>query len=163
MARNVMAPHINDRPARVITRRCLRTVQRRWERLRGDERGYTVLDLGLSTWAFIGVAIVVVQLCLAIHARHVAHAAAADALRVAADYQSSAQAGERDGYAYLAQIAPHLLGSPSISVTRTATTVTVTVRARVSALVPIIVTQTLTGPVERLGGPSGPLAAQGAR
>jgi len=160
-----MALDLNFRTGRVIAGRRLCTLQRRWQRLRGDERGYTVLDLGLSTWAFIGVAIVVVQLCLAIHARHVAHAAAADALRVAADYQSSAQAGERDGYTYLSQVAPHLLSSPSIIVTRTATTVTVTVRARVSALVPVTVTQTVTGPVERLGGAgtTRPVAAQGTR
>jgi Flp pilus assembly protein TadG len=148
-----------------LARRRATQLRRRWHRLRGDERGYTVLDHGLSIVALIGVAVAVIQLCLVSHARHIAHAAAADALRVAADYQSSARAGEQDGYAYLEQVAPHLLGAPRISIVRSATTVTVTVHARVAALMPVSITQTVTGPVERLGGvpsPSGDMAADEA-
>ncbi len=93
----------------------------------------------------------VVQFALLWHGRHVAEAAAQDALRTASGYRSSAALGETDGRDFLHKVAPHLLKNSDVQVSRGATNVTVQVRANVVSLFGIHLTvfETAAGPVER--------------
>lgn len=97
----------------------------------------------------------VVQFALLWHGRHVAQAGALDGLRTARGYASTADAGQTGAQSYLAQVAPHLLQSPTVTVERTATTVTVHVTAGVLSIIPLGLTvdESATGPVERFVGP----------
>src|SRR5271167_423634 len=69
--------------------------------MRGNDDGYNILEFMLTFVALIFITMIVIQFALLWHARHVAQAAAQDALHTASDYQSSAAAGQADGYAYL--------------------------------------------------------------
>jgi len=119
--------------------------------LRGNDDGYNILEFMLTFVALIFITMIVIQFALLWHARHVAQAAAQDALDTASDYQSSAAAGQADGYAYLHQVAPTLVADPQVNVTRTATTVTVDVSGHVLSIGPFQLTvhETASGPVER--------------
>lgn len=119
---------------------------------RGNEDGYSTIEAAFTLPAMILLTMLVVQYALLWHGRHVAQAAALNAVRAARTYQSTAEAGQNAATSYLAHVAPNLLTSPSVTTSRTATTVTVQVHARLLSVVPFAdfdVTQTAAGPVER--------------
>lgn len=121
-------------------------------RAAGDgEAGYNIVEFMLTFVALIVITMILIQFALLWHARHVAQAAAQDALRTASDYQSTAAAGQSDGYDYLHQVAPHLVLNPQVAVTRSATTVTVEVTGGVLSVGPfhLTVRESASGPVER--------------
>jgi hypothetical protein len=94
----------------------------------------------------------VVQWALIWHGRHVAEAAAQDGLRAARGYQATAASGQNAAENYLQAVAPRLLTSPQVDVTRTATTVTVQIHAGVLSVLPgsgFDVDETAAAPVER--------------
>ncbi len=130
---------------------CWRTGRLRRVRCGGDT-GYTLVEFALTMVAFIALVMLLIQWALVLHARHVAQAAAEDAMRTSAGYQSSAGAGEDDGYAYLTQVAPRLLTGVHVAVDRSATTVNAEVTGSVTSIVPgfgFTVHETASGPVER--------------
>lgn len=104
------------------------------------------------------LSLLVVQWALIWHGRHVAEAAAQNGLRTARGYDATAADGQTAASRYLSAVAPNLLKSPQVDVTRTATTATVQVRARVLAVVPGLtvimsggtsIEEHASGPVER--------------
>jgi Flp pilus assembly protein TadG len=116
------------------------------------EGGYSTIEAVITLPAMILMTLLVVQYALLWHGRHVADAAAQNALRAARSYESTAEAGQDAATAYLAQVAPNLLTAPSVTATRTATTVTVQVRAKLLSVVPLTdfdVAADAAGPVER--------------
>lgn len=128
-----------------------RRLAQRLQALGDDEAGYNIVEFMLTFVVLIVITMILIQFALLWHARHVAQAAAQDALRTASDYQSSASAGQSDGYDYLRQVAPHLVLSPHVTVTRSATTVTVEVTGGVVSVGPfhLTVRESASGPVER--------------
>ncbi len=125
---------------------------RRWRTVSSAaDRGYNVIEAVIVVPLLIVFTLLVVQLALLWHGRHVAEAAAQAAARSAAGYRSTAEVGRTDGANYLAQVAPNLLQSPSVQVDRSARTVTVTVKARVITVVPFAdftVSEVAAAPVE---------------
>jgi Flp pilus assembly protein TadG len=128
-----------------------RGVAARVDALRGNDDGYNIVEFMLTFGALIIITMVVIQFALLWHARHVAQAAAQDALRTASNYQSTAVTGQSDGYAYLHEVAPNLVLDPHVTVTRTATTVNVDVTGHVLSIGPFDMTvhESASGPVER--------------
>jgi len=139
------APPAQRRPART----------RDAGRLRGDDDGYSIVEVVITFPVLMLLVMLVVQFALLWHARHVAEAAAQDGLRSARGYSSTAELGRQDAQSYLAQVAPRLLLAPTVDVQRTPTTVTVRVHAGVLSIVPLGlgVDETAVGPVERFVGP----------
>jgi hypothetical protein len=113
-------------------------------RLRGDE-GYSVLEAAITLPVIFLLTMFIVQWAIVWHARHVAEAAAQEALRTAEAYASSAAT-------FLSQTAPHMLLHPVITVHRSAIGVEVHVHATVRSVVPFgswSVDADADGPVER--------------
>ena len=123
-------------------------------RLDAHDGGYSIVEAAIVFPAVLVMLFGVVQFALLWHGRHVAEAAAQDALRTASGYQSTAALGERDGRDFLHQVAPNLLENPSVQVSRNASNVTVQVRANVVSLfgMHLTVSETAAGPVERYVG-----------
>jgi hypothetical protein len=114
--------------------------------------GYSVVEASITLPVVILLSMLVVQWALIWHGRHVAEAAAQDGLRAARGYEASAATGQQAATDYLRSVAPNLLSSPRVDVTRTPTTATVHIHARVLSVVPgggFDVDQTASGPVER--------------
>lgn len=131
--------------------RIARRLAARLDALRDNDDGYNIVEFMLTFVALIIITMVVIQFALLWHARHVAQAAAQDALRTASNYQSTADAGQSDGYAYLHQVAPNLVLDPHVAVTRNAITVNVDVTGHVLSVGPFNMTihESASGPVER--------------
>jgi Flp pilus assembly protein TadG len=120
-------------------------------RLRGDA-GYSVLEAAITLPVIFLLTLFIVQWAIVWHARHVAEAAAQEALRTAEAYASSAAAGRQDGATFLSQTAPHMLLHPVITVHLSAAGVEVHVHATVRSVVPFgswSVDADAAGPVER--------------
>jgi len=118
---------------------------------RADE-GYSVVEAAITLPVIFLLCMLGVQASLVWHARHVGQSAAREGLDAARAYQSSPDAGTRAAAAYLHDVAPHLLASPQISITRDATTVRVHIHAQVLRVVPgadFTVDATAAGPIER--------------
>ncbi|MBL8929318.1 MAG: pilus assembly protein [Kineosporiaceae bacterium] len=116
------------------------------------EAGYSTIEAVITLPAIIVMTMLVVQYALLWHGRHVAEAAARDGVRAARGYQATATDGRDAAASYLAQVAPNLLTTPTVTVDRTATTVTVQVHATVLTVIPLAsfdITQHAAGPVER--------------
>lgn len=126
---------------------------------RPSDTGSTIIETAIVMPALMLMVMLVVQVALVWHARHVAAQAADRALTAARSYQATAHDGETTATSYLHDVAPTLLHDPDIQVTRTATTVQVSVRAQVLSVVPAFgltdITETATGPVERFTTPGG--------
>jgi hypothetical protein len=123
----------------------------RLSRSRGDE-GYSIVEAAITLPALVLLTMLIVQCAILWHTRHVAQAAAQEALRTAESYQSTAAAGRQDGLTLLRDVAPHALSHPVVTVTRTATTVRVHLHAQVSTVIPfasLTVDADASGPVER--------------
>jgi Flp pilus assembly protein TadG len=118
---------------------------------RADD-GYSVVEASITLPVLILLTMLVVQWALVWHGRHVAEAAAQDGLRAARGYQATAGNGQNAAKNYVQAVAPRLLISPRVDVTRTATTVTVHVHASVLSVLPgsgFEVDGTAAAPVER--------------
>lgn len=132
--------------------RCRATIINLLRRRVTGDAGYTVPDFAVCVVILMLIAFAGFELAMVGHARHVAQAAAEDVLNVAADYGSDAAAGRAEGYAYLRQVAGHLLHDPTVQVTRTGTLITVTVTGTVAAPLHVRVSAHASGPVEALPG-----------
>lgn len=128
------------------------SVVRRWRTASSaSDRGYNVIEAVIVVPIIVVFTLLVVQMALLWHGRHIAEAAAQAAARSAAGYNSSAEVGRVDGANYLAQVAPNLLQTPTVTVDRTARAATVTVTAKVLAVIPFAdftVTEVAAAPVE---------------
>lgn len=117
-----------------------------------DDRAYSVVEAAITVPMIFFLLMFVVQWAIVWHSRNVAQAAAQEALRSAQSYRASAAMGQADGNYFLAQVAPHALGSGCVTVSKTATTVVVRVHCRVMSVIPFgtfYATETISGPVER--------------
>lgn len=118
---------------------------------RETDAGYSVLEAAIVLPAVFGLLMVLVQWAIVWHARSVADAAAQEGLRTAEAYGSTAAAGRADAVNYLAQVAPHSLPGPQVTVIRGPTAATVHVHATVMTVIPFghfHVDETVSGPVE---------------
>jgi Flp pilus assembly protein TadG len=110
------------------------------------------VEAAITVPVLILLTMLVVQWALIWHGRHVAEAAAQDGLRTARGYQSTAASGRAAAESYLQAVAPRLLTSPRVDVSRTTTTVVVRVHAGVLSVLPggtFDVQESASGPVER--------------
>lgn len=125
---------------------------RRWRAAVADrDGGYNPMEAAIIVPIIMVFTLLVVQFALLWHGRHVAEAAAQAAARSAAAYTSTAAVGQADGASYLAQVAPHLLTDPAVTVARGPQEVTVTVTATVPSVIPFghfTVNETAAAPVE---------------
>ncbi len=132
----------------------------------GDDHGYSVVEAAITLPALVLMCMLVVQFALLWHGRHVVEAAARDGVEAARAYQASASDGRAAASSYISAVAPKLITSPSIAVSRSATVVTVTIRASVLRVIPMgsyAVTESASGPVERfVASGTGPLAEPAA-
>ena len=125
-----------------------------------DDDGYGVAAAVIIYGAVITVTMLVVQVALVWHGKHVATNAAQDAVRSASGYQGTAATAEADTRAWLDQVAGGLLPAPrTVVVNRYAATMTVsaTVSAHVLSVLPLghfTVTGTATGTVQRFVPPT---------
>jgi len=111
-----------------------------------------VVEAAITLPALILFTMLVVQWALIWHGRHVVEGAVQDGVRAARGYQATATSGQQSAEAYLHAVAPRLLTSSRVEVTRSATTVTVRIHASVLSVIPFggaQVDQVGTGPVER--------------
>jgi Flp pilus assembly protein TadG len=119
---------------------------------RDRDGGYSVLEVAIVLPVVFFLLMVLVQWAIVWHARSVASAAAQEGLRTAEAYTATAAAGKVDTDIYLAQVAPHALPDPQVTVTRSPTAASVRVHAEVMSLIPFghfSVDETVTGPVEK--------------
>jgi hypothetical protein len=122
-----------------------------------EDRGAVTTQLVLVVPALLVVALVVVQVALAWHARHIAQYAAERALAAARVQEGSATAGRERGVRSLAQLGSRVLTSPTVVVRRSATWTVVEVRGAVIPLVPgvhLTATGSASGAVERTTTPA---------
>lgn len=116
------------------------------------EGGYSVVEAVLVFPLLLLLVLMIFQVALWWHARHVALAAAQEGARAARAYHSTAAAGQARAHTYLSAVGAHLLPDPVITVTRTTTTTTVDVQGRIITVVPglrLMVAESVTSPTER--------------
>lgn len=119
---------------------------------RRDDGGYSMVEAAITLPAIILFTMLVVQWALLWHGRHIVEGAVQDGLRAARSYQATASDGTQSAQDYLHAVAPTLLTSPQVSVSRTATTVTVRIHATVLAVIPggnFSIEESGSAPVER--------------
>lgn len=117
----------------------LRWLRSRWQRLRAaGDRGDVTAEAVIIIPVIVVLTLLVVQFALVWHGRHVAQAAAQTAARSAAAYQAVPSAGLAAGQAYLADVAPNLLSSSDLTVTRSLDTVSANVHAEVLTVLPLL-------------------------
>ena len=118
-----------------------------------DDGGYSVVEAAITLPALILFTMLVVQYALLWHGRHVVEAAVQDGVRAARAYQATAADGQQSAEAYLQAVAPSLLTTRRVEVSRTATTVTVRIQATVLSVIPVgealQVEESGAAPVER--------------
>ena len=122
----------------------------------GAERGSAAVELVLLTPLLMVCVLVVVQFALWQHARHVLLAAAQEGARVARAQGATAEDGRLRAQSYIGQIGPDLVTAPTIEVDRSLDLVTVRIRGQAVNIVPGVplrVTATSAGPVERFRAP----------
>jgi Flp pilus assembly protein TadG len=118
----------------------------------GADRGSAAVELVLLTPLLMVCVLVVVQLALWQHARHVLLAAAQEGARAARAQGATAEDGRVRARDYILQIGPDLVTHPTIQVDRSVDLVTVRIRGQAVNIVPGVplqVTATSVGPVER--------------
>lgn len=131
------------------------TGTRDWLRVRrrpDDDGGYSIVEAAITLPVVILFTMLVVQWALLWHGRHVVESAVQDGVRAARAYQATEGDGQRSAQTYLRSVAPTLVTTPQVEVSRTATTVTVRIRAGVLSVIPggsFEVEETGTAPVER--------------
>jgi Flp pilus assembly protein TadG len=130
--------------------------QPRLEQRRAGERGSAAVELVLLTPLLMVCVLVVVQFSLWQHARHVMLAAAQEGARAARAQGATAEDGRVRAQDYIGRIGPDLVSGPIIDVDRTIDEVTVTIRGQAVNIlpgIPLRVTATSVGPVERFRSP----------
>ena len=129
----------------------------RWPRGRlrrirdGSDRGSAAVEAVIIIPVIVILSMLVIQFALVWHGRHLAQAAAQAAVTAAAGYRADPALGPQAADEYLAQVAPHLLTGPYVTVTRGTTAVSATVRAHVLTVVPFAdftIDATAAGPTE---------------
>ncbi len=120
------------------------------------ERGSAAVELVLLTPLLMVCVLIVVQFALWQHARHVLLAAAQEGARAARAQGATAEDGRLRAEHYIGQIGPDLVAAPVIEVDRDLEAVTVRIRGQAVNIVPgvpLLVTATSAGPVERFRSP----------
>ena len=118
-----------------------------------NDRGFGTVEAVLTVPVIVLMILGAVQVGLWWYSRQLAETAAQEAARAARSYNSTAGAGQAEGYSYLSKVDGDstALRNPSIRVRRGARTVTVQVKGHIVSLVPWVsptVTITVTSPVE---------------
>ncbi|WP_331773241.1 pilus assembly protein (plasmid) [Embleya sp. NBC_00888] len=119
-------------------------------RLRDDSGGVSA-ELAVITPLLMLILLLIVQFALAMHAQHVAQAAASRALAQARADGGTAAAGQARAESVLAAIGGRTLQNPSVQVTRDGTTVRVVIRGSTVSVVPGMhpgVKAVVSGPVD---------------
>lgn len=119
------------------------------------DRGSATAEAVLIIPVAVVVTLLVVQLVLVWHGRHVAQQAAQSAARAAATFQGTAAAGQATGAGYLSQVAPSLLPGQTVHVSRAGNEATAVVHAQVLAVIPFAsftVDERASAPVEAWTG-----------
>ncbi len=120
------------------------------------DRGVAGAELAIATPLLLLLLLAIVQFALAVHAHHIAQAAASRALATARAERATAQDGQADGQALLAAVASATLTGPQLAVSRSATEASVEVSGGVVKVLPFLdlhVSAHAAGPVEHLTGP----------
>jgi Flp pilus assembly protein TadG len=133
---------------------------RRRRRRRGGEQGAVSVELAVIFPAVLLLILAAVQAGLVFHARHLAQAAAQEALRATRQYDGSTGAGRQAATGLLSRDAGDLLVARTISIGRSPTQADVRISGHALSLLPgvtLTVTAHAAGPVERFttdgGGP----------
>ncbi|MFI1584765.1 TadE family protein [Embleya sp. NPDC020630] len=127
-------------------------------RLRGDA-GAVTAELAVLTPVVMLILLLIVQFALAVHARHVAQAAASRALAQARADGGTAAAGQARAESVLAAVAGGTLHDRSVRVTRDGTTVRVVITGTATSVVPGMhprINVAVTGPVDTFRPDLGP-------
>jgi Flp pilus assembly protein TadG len=112
----------------------------------------SVVEVAITFPALLLMILVVFQVGLWWHARHLALAAAQEGTRVARTFGGTADAGRTRALDYLGKLGPRMLTVREATASRDATTATVRVHGRVLSIVPglrLDVDEQSTGPIER--------------
>jgi Flp pilus assembly protein TadG len=120
------------------------------------EQGSAAVELVLLTPLLMVCVLVVVQFALWQHARHVLVAAAQEGARAARAQGATAEDGQHRAEDYIVRIGPDLVTAPVIEVDRSVDVVTVRIRGQAVSILPglpLSVTATSAGPVERFRSP----------
>lgn len=114
--------------------------------------GSGTVELVITTPALLLAVMLIIQIGLWQHARHVALAAAQEGARAARQHDATAADGHRRAEAYLAELAPTILHPRSVTAERSPTTATVRVRGEAMSVFPWLglrVDEASTGSTER--------------
>ena len=125
-------------------------------RIRTSDEGSSAIELVLLTPALMVCVLLIVQFALWQHARHVLLAAAQEGARAARAQGGTADDGRTRASNYIRQLGPDLVTAPVIDVARGTDSVSVRISGRAVNIVPglpLRVTATSTGPVERFRAP----------
>lgn len=120
------------------------------------DRGAASAELVIATPAALLLLLVIVQFALAVHAHHIAQAAASRALATARVERATAETGQADAQALVRAVGSAALRDPLVTVHRTRTQASVEVSGQVVKVVPFLnlhVTARAAGPVEHFTGP----------
>jgi len=119
---------------------------------READRGVGAVELVITMPALLLAVMLIVQVGLWQHAKHVALAAAQEGARAARQHDATAADGRQRAEAYLAELAPTILDPRTVTAERTATTATVRVRGEAVSVFPWLgfaVDEASTGSTER--------------
>ena len=119
--------------------------------------GYSTVEVVIVIPAIVAMTLVLLQVTLAWHGRHVAEAAARQGLAAARDYGGTDGEGRQQSLAFLHTVAPRLLTDTHVDVTRGPATVSVRVRAQVITVIPGLsprVDEVAAGPLEQFKAPA---------
>lgn len=125
-------------------------------RVPAADRGSAAVELVLLTPLLMVCVLVVVQFALWQHAQHVLLAAAQEGARAARAQGATAVDGRARAHDYIEQLGPDLVTAPVVEVDRGVDAVTVRIRGQAVSIVPglpLMVTATSAGPVERFRAP----------
>jgi Flp pilus assembly protein TadG len=119
---------------------------------RPRDAGISVVEVAITFPALLLMILLVFQVGLWWHARHLAEAAAREGARAARSLGGSAADGESRAEDYLGRLGPRMLIRRDVSASRDATTATVRVHVTVISVVPglrLDADEHSSGPVER--------------
>ncbi|MFJ9174933.1 TadE family protein [Streptomyces sp. NPDC102360] len=123
-----------------------------------EDRGAASMQLVLVTPALMLTALLIVQLALTWHARHIAEFAAQRGLAAARVEDGSAGDGDAQARHSLDALGSRVLNGPSVAVTRTSAHTVVRVNGTVMAVVPglhLHASGTASGATEKITLPTG--------
>jgi Flp pilus assembly protein TadG len=123
---------------------------------RRDDAGSVSLELAVIFPAVLLLIVAAVQAGLLFHARHLAQAAAQEALRATRQYDGTTSAGQQAATGLLSQSAGDLLAGRHISIQRSPTEADVSITGHAISLLPgitLTVSAKAAGPVERVTTP----------